>query len=96
ARLHRPEPGERLCDLGSGPGIVGLTCALHRPDLSVTLVERDPALAALARANASLNGVVAEVIEVDVLAPGREREAAGLRPDAFDSVLTNPPFFEEG
>ncbi len=96
ARLLAPEPGERLCDLGSGPGIVGLACAILRPGLAVTLVERDPALAELARANAALNGVAADVIEADVLAPGREREAAGLRPDAFDCVLTNPPFFEDG
>lgn len=96
ARLFAPEPGERVCDLGSGPGIVGLACAILRPGLSVTLVERDPALAELARVNAALNGVVAEVIQADVLAPGREREAAGLTPDAFDCVLTNPPFFEDG
>ena len=96
ARLLAPEPGERLCDLGAGPGLVGLACAVLRPGLSVTLVERDPALAELARVNAALNGVAAEVIEADVLAPGRAREAAGLRPDAFDRVLTNPPFFEDG
>ncbi len=71
-------------------------CAILRPGVCVTLVERDPALADLARANAALNGVAAEVIEADVLAPGREREAAGLTPDRFDCVLTNPPFFEEG
>ncbi len=96
ARLLAAEPGERLCDLGSGPGIVGLACAILRPGVSVTLVERDPALADLARANAALNGVAAKVIEADVLAPGREREAAGLAPERFDCVLTNPPFFEEG
>ena len=96
ARLLAPAPGEKLCDLGSGSGIVGLACAILNPGLSVTLVERDFALAELARANAALNGVAAEVIEADVLSPGREREAAGLRPDTYDCVLTNPPFFEAG
>jgi len=28
AHLLAPAPGERLCDVGSGPGIVGLACAL--------------------------------------------------------------------
>ena len=96
ARLLAAAPGERLCDLGSGPGIVGLASAILRPGVCVTLVERDPALADLARANAALNGVAAEVIEADVLAPGRAREEAGLTPDRFDCVLTNPPFFEDG
>lgn len=96
AHLLKPEPGERLCDLGSGPGIVGLACAVLRPGLEVTLVERDPDLAALARANASLNAIAARVIEVDVLARGRVRGDAGLGPDSFDCVLTNPPYFEAG
>lgn len=96
ARFLPLEPGIRLCDLGSGPGIVGLACASLNPGLTLTLVERDPVLAGLARANAALNGIPAEVIEADVLAPGRDRAASGLGPDRFDCVLTNPPFFEAG
>lgn len=94
ARLFAPEPGARLCDVGSGPGAVGLGCAVLAPGIHATLVERDPDLAALARANARLNGLDAPVIEADVLAPAAARRAAGLLPDAFDLVLTNPPFFE--
>ncbi len=96
ARLLAAEPGERLCDLGSGPASSASPARSCGRASAFTLVERDPALADLARANAALNGVAAEVIEADVLAPGREREAAGLTPDRFDCVLTNPPFFEEG
>jgi tRNA1(Val) A37 N6-methylase TrmN6 len=96
ARLLAPPPGASLCDLGSGPGIVGLACALLRPGLFVTLVERDPALADLARRNAAMNGIPASVIEADVLGPARARREAGLQPDSFDCLLTNPPFFEEG
>lgn len=96
ARFLSLEPGTRLCDLGSGPGIVGLACATLNPGIAVTLVEREPSLAALARANAALNAIPAEVIEADVLAPGRVRAASGLKPDLFDCVLTNPPFFEAG
>lgn len=96
ARLLTPEPGMALCDLGSGPGIVGLACAVLRPGLRVTLVERDPALAELARRNAALNGIEARVIVADILGPAAERLATGLAPDSFDYLLTNPPFFEEG
>ena len=66
ARLLAPAPGEKLCDLGSGPGIVGLACTILNPGLSVTLVERDFALAELARANAALH-VVGDGVAVPVV-----------------------------
>ncbi|MDP4004283.1 tRNA1(Val) (adenine(37)-N6)-methyltransferase [Methylobacterium sp. NEAU K] len=96
ARLLAPAAGERLCDVGAGTGAVGLGCAALHPGVRPTLVERDPELAARARANAALNGIDAQVIEADVLGSAAERRAAGLRPDSFDLVLTNPPFFAEG
>jgi tRNA1(Val) A37 N6-methylase TrmN6 len=96
AQLLAPEAGARVCDLGAGPGTVGLACAVLRPGIAVTLVERDAALAALARENAALNGIAARVIEADILAPAQARIAAGLVHDSFDCVLTNPPYFEAG
>ena len=94
ARLIAPRPGDRVCDVGAGPGAVGLGCAMLTPGIRTTLVERASDLAALARENVRLNGLDAAVIEADVLAPAAARRAAGLLPDAFDVVLTNPPFFE--
>lgn len=94
ARLLAPAPGDRVCDVGAGTGAVGLACARLAPGIEVTLVEREADLAALARDNARLNGIAARVIEADVLAPAAARREAGLPPDAFDLVLTNPPFFE--
>ena len=96
ARLFAPAPGDRLCDVGAGTGAVGLACAALHPGTCLTLVERDPALIALARSNATRNGIAAAVIEADVLASAAERRAAGLVPDSFDLVLTNPPFFTPG
>ncbi|SDM25795.1 tRNA1(Val) A37 N6-methylase TrmN6 [Methylobacterium phyllostachyos] len=96
ARLLAPDASDRLCDVGAATGAVGLGCAALWPGLRPTLVERDPALAERARANAALNGIEARVIEMDVLAPAAERHAAGLQPDSFDLVLTNPPFFTAG
>ncbi|MEQ9335273.1 methyltransferase [Thalassobaculum sp.] len=81
--------GERVLDLGCGAGAVFLCLLAREPALTVTAVERDPAMAALARSNASLNGFGerVEVAEVDV---------ATLLPDwragDFDQVLSNPPY----
>jgi tRNA1(Val) A37 N6-methylase TrmN6 len=96
ARLVEPAPGERVCDVGAGTGAVGLARAALAPGVRATLVERDPDLAALARRNAAENGLDARVIEADVLANAAGRRAAGLLPETFDLVLTNPPFLEAG
>jgi len=93
ARLMTLRAQDRLCDVGAGTGAVGLACAGLTPGLRPTLIERDPALAELARINAALNGIDAPVIVADVLAAAADRRAAGLQPDSFDAVLTNPPYF---
>jgi tRNA1(Val) A37 N6-methylase TrmN6 len=80
-------------DVGAGIGAAGLTAALATPKLRLTLIEREPHLAALARANVKSNHVEdrAFVAEADLLS--REScEAAGLEREAADLVLTNPPF----
>ena len=96
ARLAAPEPGATVYDLGAATGGVGLSVARLWPACAVVLVERDPALADLARDNARANGLEARlrVVEADLLAPGAQRRAAGLAPGSADLVLTNPPFFE--
>ncbi|GJE47080.1 tRNA1(Val) (adenine(37)-N6)-methyltransferase [Methylobacterium tardum] len=96
AQLLVPAAGDRLCDAGASTGAVGLGCAALVPGLKPTLIERDHDVAELARANAGLNGIEARVIEADLLASAAERRAAGLLPDSFDVVLTNPPFFDGG
>ena len=98
ASLVPPAPGAMVCDVGAATGAVGLALALRAPDCRIVLVERDPALAALARSNAHLHGLDARVavVEADVLARGAERRTAGLVPGLADLVLTNPPFFEAG
>ena len=98
ARLLIPAPGATLYDLVAATGAVGLVSARLSEVGRVVLVERDPDLAALARENASANGLDdrVAVIEADLLVSGTQRRAAGLQPDSADIVLTNPPFFEEG
>lgn len=90
--------GGTLLDIGSGVGTVGLAAALLRPTLHVTLLERDPELAALAARNTALNGMADRgiVIAADVAAPAAQLEAAGLKTASFDVVAMNPPFYPPG
>jgi tRNA1(Val) A37 N6-methylase TrmN6 len=80
-----------VIDLGAGAGVAGLCAAARCPDVSVTLVERDPVAAAAAReallrpANRSFAGRVV-IAETDIAT--REGLAAG----AADHVIFNPPF----
>jgi tRNA1(Val) A37 N6-methylase TrmN6 len=86
--------GERAVELGAGVGAAGLALAHRVAGLDVTLVERDPALAALAAANANRNGLSGRVraVALDVAAPAAAFTAAGLAPESADHVLMNPPF----
>ncbi|SFE97289.1 tRNA1(Val) A37 N6-methylase TrmN6 [Aureimonas phyllosphaerae] len=101
AATVEPEQAGAAADLGSGSGAVALAAAFRAPVLAVTLAERDPTVAELARQtlalpeNAGLAGRL-RVAELDLLLQRPVREAAGLVDGAFDLVLTNPPFHPAG
>ena len=84
--------GERVLDVGCGPGAVLLQAAARQPQARFGGLERDPAAADLARRGAALNGMSdqVEIIEGDV---AKGFPALQLRP--FDAVLSNPPFFDD-
>lgn len=86
--------GEHAVDLGAGVGAAGLALAARVGGLSVTLVEIDPALTALAADNIRRNALAPRVraVTLDATAPARAFAAAGLSPGAFARVLMNPPF----
>jgi tRNA1(Val) A37 N6-methylase TrmN6 len=88
------KPGEHAIELGAGVGAAGLALAKRVDRLRVSLVEIDPALAALAAENAQRNGLADRVTAVvlDVAAPARSFAAAGLQPGSAARVLMNPPF----
>lgn len=89
-----PPGARRIADLGASTGLVGLRAAQLNPEASAVLIERDPAMARLARENIARNGLEDRVSTslIDAFALGG---VAGLR-EAFDCVLTNPPFFKAG
>ena len=92
------EGSRRLLDLGAGVGTAALVAMAELTGLSGTLVEADPAMAALAALNLGTNGMVdrGKVLQLDLTAPGRVRAAAGLATDHFTTVIANPPFFDPG
>jgi tRNA1Val (adenine37-N6)-methyltransferase len=78
--------GDAVLELGAGSGTASLCLAARVPGCTISGVEIDPALVALARENATENRLQERVsfIEGDALGPGLRGE--------FDHVLANPPF----
>jgi tRNA1(Val) A37 N6-methylase TrmN6 len=83
-----PPPGGSVLDLGCGAAAAALCLLARRPDLAVTGIELQPEMAALARANGTLNGRAESfrVIEGDAADP------ALLGDRRFDAVMSNPPY----
>jgi 16S rRNA (guanine1207-N2)-methyltransferase len=79
------DPEDRVCDLGCGYGVVGITAAkLIGPD-RVLMIDNDPEAVACSRENARLNGVPeAEVIVSDGFSATRETR--------FTKIISHPPY----
>ncbi|WP_445220427.1 tRNA1(Val) (adenine(37)-N6)-methyltransferase [Bradyrhizobium sp. Pa8] len=92
AAATEAQAGDRVVDLGAGVGTAGLALGRRVAGIGLSLVEIDPELAELARANAAANGIAADTIVLDVTADAQAFAANGLVPDSVDVVLMNPPF----
>jgi tRNA1Val (adenine37-N6)-methyltransferase len=79
----------RLVDLGAGVGALALALDHLAGIGEAVLVERDPALAELARHNLAAAGLAARIVTADLAARLPRGLAAGA-----DLVVANPPFFE--
>ena len=75
----------RVCDLGTGTGIIAITIKKQRPLTSVWATDVDPACLALARENALRHQVEVEFIESDWY----QNLPATL---CFDLIVSNPPY----
>lgn len=91
-------PGDSVLDVGAGVGVVGLAVAHRLPGVRVTLIERNPTLAALARRNVERNGLSAQVrvVEADVSRPLEQLPQLAAFAAVFQHVLANPPYLIEG
>ncbi|MES2344045.1 MAG: methyltransferase [Pseudomonadota bacterium] len=84
--------GARVLEVGCGVGGALLAAAARRPSTIFVGLERDPAAAALARDNVTLNGMAGrvEILAGDVALPFK---TLALAP--FDAVMANPPYFDD-
>ena len=83
------KPGNRLLDVGSGSGCIGISLARLCQGAHVTGVDISPEAIELARENAILNGVKAEFLLRDILHP----QTASW--DTYDLIVSNPPYIRE-
>jgi tRNA1Val (adenine37-N6)-methyltransferase len=85
-------PGSTVLEAGCGAG-AALLCAARRLDgVSFTGIERDGAMAELARQGVALNGL-GDRVSVET---GDVSERVAERENAFDQAFANPPYFEPG
>lgn len=82
-------PGWRVCDLGTGSGVLLLLLARRVDGLSLTGIDIHPLSAQTARENLSANGLAGEVLTGDL-------RTAPLPAGGFDLVVANPPYFPVG
>ena len=87
-----------ILDVGAGAGVVGLAVAHRVAQAEVVLVERDPHLLELARANIARNGLAgrARAIGADIARPLRELGELSACAESFDHALANPPYHTLG
>ncbi len=91
------ESGDAVLEAGCGAGVASLCLLARVGGIGVTGVEADPALAALARENALVNGFGErfEAVAADVTALWSSLEGQ-LRREGYDHVIANPPFHVHG
>lgn len=93
AHYSRACKEDRVLDLGSGNGAVGLVIMGKYGPSALTGIELQPSMAELARKTAELNGLQNRM---DFLC-GDIKDIKQLVPAAsFDVVTCNPPYFEQG
>ena len=82
--------GARVLDVGCGTGAVALAIGRRVPEVMLEGLEYQESLAALAAENARRNGIALQLAVGDLARPPRD-----LPRNAFDHVVTNPPYLEE-
>lgn len=89
-----PPGAMRIADLGAGTGTVGLRAAQMNIDARVSLFEREAPLLELAKRNIITNGLSerVDITSADIFLAGSNLAYR----EAFDCVLTNPPFRNAG
>ena len=93
AHFCHPAKQGKVLDLGCGCGVIGLILCHRFPQLRVTGLELQPALAELAQNNAQANNFQERLlVEQGDLRKIKEY----LPPESYDLVLSNPPYYPSG
>ena len=88
-RFATVRKGWRVCDLGTGSGVLLLLLAARDPQLELFGLDRDPAAAELTEENLEHNGLEGKIWT------GRWSQAP-FSPGSFDLVVSNPPYYAPG
>lgn len=88
--LEQSEKKPNILDIGTGSGCIAIALARHLPGASITAMDIDKDAIAVARENASRNGVKLTFLNEDVL-----EESLRLPSPPFDLIVSNPPYVTE-
>lgn len=84
--LRRLPLGARVADIGTGSGVIGVTLALERQDLRVTLTDVSAAALQIATANAERHSSNVAIHEGDLL--------EGFQEGSLDAIVANLPYVD--
>lgn len=93
AHFCRPASRDKVLDLGTGCGVIGLILCHRYPDVQVTGLELQPALAELAQNNVRANNLQDRFT---VKQGDLRRIKQHVRAETFALVLSNPPYHKAG
>lgn len=88
-RFATVRKGWRVCDLGTGSGVLLLLLAAREPRLELFGLDQDSAAAALAQDNLRHNGLEGQIW-------AGSWSQVPFPPGSFDLVVSNPPYFAPG
>lgn len=88
-RFATVRKGWRVCDLGTGSGVLLLLLAAREPQLELFGLDQDPVAADLAEHNLQRNGLEGQIWT-------GSWSQAPFSPGSFDLVVSNPPYYAPG
>lgn len=88
-RFATVRKGWRVCDLGTGSGVLLLLLAAREPQLELFGLDQDQAAAALAQDNLRRNGLEGQIWT-------GSWSQVPFSPGSFDLVVSNPPYYAPG
>ncbi len=88
-RFATVRSGDRVCDLGTGSGILLLLLAERQKKLQLFGVDCHSGSVQLARINLQKNSLMGEILEENI-------QNKPFQPGFFDLVISNPPYFALG